>query len=79
MKKNISKKYEMGQSVTSNYAGEAAQGYISAALLSNLTIANNELTLLNNVSYKANLRKITVAGAAGNLMADNTCAFTDKI
>ena len=78
MKKNISKKYEMGQSVTSNYAGEAAQGYISAALLSNLTIANNELTLLNNVSYKANLRKITVAGAAGNLMADNTCAFTDS-
>ena len=78
MKKNISKKYEMGQSVTSNYAGEAAKGYISAALLSNLTIANNELTLLNNVSYKANLRKITVAGAAGNLMADNTCAFTDS-
>tara|TARA_B100000902_G_C27296975_1_gene910539 strand:- start:754 stop:1683 length:930 start_codon:yes stop_codon:yes gene_type:complete len=78
MKKNISKKYEMGQSVTSNYAGEAASGYTSAALLSNTTIINNELTVLNNVTYKANLRKITVAGAAGNLMADNTCAFTDS-
>ena len=48
MKKNLSKKYDLTQSVTSNYAGEAAQGYISAALLSNPTMANNELTLLNN-------------------------------
>ena len=57
MKKNLSKKYDLTQSVTSNYAGEAASGYISAALLSNKTIANNELTVLNNVEYKANLRK----------------------
>ena len=78
MKKNQSKKYDLTQSVTSNYAGEAASGYISAALLSNPTIANNEITVLNNVEFKANLRKITVAGSAGNLMADNTCAFTDS-
>ena len=78
MKKDISKKYEMGQSVTSNYAGEAASGYISAALLSNPTIANNEITVLNNVTYKANLRKITVAGTAGNLMADTDCNFVDS-
>lgn len=78
MKKNLSKKYDLTQSVTSNYAGEAASGYISAALLSNPTIANNELTVLNNVEYKANLRKITVAGTAGNLMANATCDFTDS-
>ncbi len=78
MKKNLSKKYNLAESVTSNYAGEAAAGYISAALLSNPTIANNEITLLNNVEFKANLRKITVAGTAGNLMADQTCAFTDS-
>jgi hypothetical protein len=78
MKKNLSKKYDLTQSVTSNYAGEAAAGYVSAALLSNPTIANNELTVLNNVEYKANLRKITVAGTAGNLMADATCDFTDS-
>lgn len=78
MKKNLSKKYNLAESVTSNYAGEAAQGYISAALLSNPTIANNEITVLNNVEFKANLRKITVAGTAGNLMANQTCDFTDS-
>ena len=78
MKKNLSKKYDLTQSVTSNYAGEAAQGYISAALLSNPTMANNELILLNNVAFKSNLRKITVAGTAGNLMADATCDFDDS-
>ncbi len=78
MKKNLSKKYDLTQSVTSNYAGEAAAGYVSAALLSNPTIANGELTVLNNVEFKANLRKITVAGTAGNLMADATCAFDDS-
>tara|TARA_R100001129_G_scaffold42580_3_gene29291 strand:- start:64 stop:993 length:930 start_codon:yes stop_codon:yes gene_type:complete len=78
MKNNLSKKYNLAESVTSNYAGEAASGYISAALLSNPTIANNEITVLNNVEFKANLRKITVAGTAGNLMADQTCDFTDS-
>ena len=78
MKKNFNKKYDFTQSVSSNYAGEAAAGYISAALLSNPTIANGELTVLNNVEYKANLRKITVAGSAGNLMADSTCDFDDS-
>ena len=78
MKKDISKKYDLAESVTSNYAGEAASGYISAALLSNPTIANNEITVLNNVTYKANLRKITVAGTAGNLMADSDCNFVDS-
>lgn len=78
MKKQISKKYDFTQSVTSNYAGEEAQGYISASLLSNPTIANGELTVLNNVGFKANLRKITVGGTAGNLMADHDCNFVDS-
>jgi hypothetical protein len=72
------KKYELTQSVTSNYAGEAAAGYISASLLSGTTLSEGNLTVLNNVKYKANLRKITVAGTAGNLMADATCDFTDS-
>tara|TARA_Y100000361_G_scaffold140692_1_gene145052 strand:- start:321 stop:764 length:444 start_codon:yes stop_codon:yes gene_type:complete len=72
------KKYNFADTVTSNYAGEAAAGYISAALLSGTTLAENNLTFLNNVKYKANLRKITIAGTAGNLMADATCDFTDS-
>ena len=78
MKKNLTKKYDFAETVTSNYAGEASQGYISAALLSGTTLAENNLTVLNNVKYKTNLRKITVAGTAGNLMADSTCDFTDS-
>ena len=72
------KKYELTQSVTSNYAGEAAAGYISASLLSGTTLSEGNLTVLNNVKYKANLRKITVAGTAGNLMADASCNFIDS-
>ena len=72
------KKYEFADTVTSNYAGEAAAGYISAALLSGTTLAQNNITFLNNVKYKANLRKITIAGTAGNLMANATCDFTDS-
>tara|TARA_R100000664_G_C2759412_1_gene149162 strand:- start:4652 stop:5572 length:921 start_codon:yes stop_codon:yes gene_type:complete len=72
------KKYELTQSVTSNYAGQEAQGYISASLLSGTTLSEGNLTVLNNVKYKANLRKITVAGTAGNLMADASCNFIDS-
>lgn len=72
------KKYNFADSVTSNYAGEAAAGYISAALLSGTTMAENNITFLNNVKYKANLRKITIAGTAGNLMADATCGYNDS-
>ena len=72
------KKYNFADTVTSNYAGEAAAGYMSAALLSGTTLAENNITFLNNVKYKANLRKITIAGTAGNLMADSTCDFIDS-
>ena len=78
MKKNTTKKYDFTETVSSNYAGEAAQGYISAALLSGTTLAEGNLTVLNNVKYKTNLRKITVAGTAGNLMAEASCDFTDS-
>ena len=72
------KKYNFADTVTSNYAGEAAAGYMSDALLSGTTLAENNITFLNNVKYKANLRKITIAGTAGNLMADSTCDFNDS-
>lgn len=78
MKENISKKHEFASSITSNYTGQEAQGYISAALLSGKTLAEQNITILNNVKYKANLRKITMAGSVGNLMADATCDFTDS-
>jgi hypothetical protein len=59
--------------ITSNYAGEFAGKYIAAAVLSANTIANNGVTVIPNVKYKANVKKAVISG----LVADATCDFTD--
>ncbi len=43
--------------ITSNYAGTAALPYVAPAILSGDTIANGYVEVLENVRYKANLRK----------------------
>lgn len=43
--------------ITSNYAGQAALPYVAPAILSGDTIANGYVEVLENVRYKANLRK----------------------
>jgi len=43
--------------ITSNYAGNAALPYVAPAILSGDTIANGYVEVLENVRYKANLRK----------------------
>jgi hypothetical protein len=59
--------------ITSNYAGEFAGKYIAAAVLSANTIANNAVTVIPNVKYKATVKKAVISG----LVADATCDFTD--
>jgi hypothetical protein len=59
--------------ITSNYAGEFAGKYIAAAVLSANTIANNGVTVIPNVKYKATVKK----GVVTDLVADATCDFTD--
>lgn len=59
--------------ITSNYAGEFAGKYISAAVLSANTIANNGVTVIPNVKFKTTLKKAVVSG----LVTDATCDFTD--
>jgi hypothetical protein len=59
--------------ITSNYAGEFAGKYIAAAVLSANTIANNGVTLLPNVKFKANIKRLTNSG----MITDATCDFTD--
>ena len=61
----------MGFSITSNYAGEHAGQYISAALQSADSL--QYLTVLENVKYKRNITKVATSG----LIADATCDFTD--
>jgi hypothetical protein len=56
---------------TGSYAGEAARPYVAAAILSADTIANNYVTVLQNVHSVAQLRKFS-----GVSIAAQTCAFT---
>ncbi len=61
-------------SITTTYAGEKLQGFISAALLSANTIENGGVTVKPNVKFKAVIKSL----ATGTLIADDTCDFTDS-
>ena len=62
------------QSVTSTYAGELdAQKYISAALLSGSTLSQDLVTIKPNIKHKAVVKNLVT----GDLLADQTCEFTD--
>jgi hypothetical protein len=58
-------------SVTSTYAGEAASGYIAAALLSARTLDNKLVTIMPNVKYKSVIQKLDVSG----IVQDASCDF----
>jgi len=53
------------------YAGEAAAGYIAAALLSANTLDKKLVTIMPNVKYKSVIQKISVA----SLVNDASCDF----
>lgn len=59
-------------SITTTYAGESQKKYISAALFSGATLANNAIEINQNVKYKDVIKKL----ATGSLLADGTCDFT---
>lgn len=61
------------ETVSSNYAGEAAQSYFSGVLLSPTTIANGGVDPIGGIRYKLNLPKVDLSG----IIADSTCDFTD--
>ena len=61
----------MAFNVTSNYAGKVFGQYISAALKEAKSLEG--LTVLENIKYKENIRKMT----GSSLVADATCDFTD--
>lgn len=60
-----------GTFTANNYAGKAALPYVAPAILAADTIANGYVTVLDNVRYKANLRKFT-----GSQIQAATCTFT---
>ena len=56
---------------STSYAGEAAAGYIAAALLSANTLDKKLVTIMPNVKYRSVIQKISVA----SLVNDASCDF----
>ena len=63
----------MSLSITTTYAGEFAGKYVSAALLSGNTIANNLIEVKPNIKFKEVLKRVDLSGAIKNA----SCYFTD--
>jgi hypothetical protein len=57
--------------ITSTYAGEFSQKYISAALLSSSTIADGGVEVMPNVKFKEVIQRVET----GSLIADGSCDF----
>ena len=60
-----------GQSLTGNFAGEKASGYLYPAILAANTIGSGIVTTHENVKYKLNVRNLATTG----FLANATCAF----
>ena len=57
--------------ITTTYAGEFSQKYISAALLSSSTIADGGVEVMPNVKYREVIQRVET----GSLIADGSCDF----
>ena len=60
--------------ITSTYAGEAASGYVAAALLSARTLDNKLVTIMPNVKYRSVIQKLDVSG----ITQDASCDFASS-
>lgn len=58
--------------IATTYAGEFAGKYVAAALLPAPTLANNLITIKQNVKYREVLKRVNLA----DVVADASCAFT---
>jgi len=64
-------KFATQPEITSTYAGEAASGYIAAALLSANTLDKKLVTIMPNVKFKSVIQKLAVS----SLVSDASCDF----
>lgn len=60
--------------IEGSYAGEFAGKYISAAVLSANTLANNGVTVIPNVKFKSVIKRVN---NSGQIVTPATCDFTD--
>jgi hypothetical protein len=70
-------------SVTTTYAGEAAAGYIAAALLSANTLDKKLVTIMPNVKFKSVIQKLDVSGitqdASCDFVTSGSVAITEQV
>ena len=69
---NKLQKFALPTIVSSTYSGEAASGYIAAALLSANTLDKKLVTIMPNVKYKSVIQKLATSG----IVQDASCDFT---
>jgi hypothetical protein len=68
---NKLQKFALPTITATTYAGEAAAGYIAAALLSANTLDKKLVTIMPNVKYKSVIQKLATAG----IVQDASCDF----
>ena len=61
------------ETISSNYAGEAAQRYFSAILKAPTTIANGGVSVQDGIRFKWNIPRVNLSG----IISDGSCDFTD--
>ena len=64
----------MATSLTTTYAGEFKDKYISAGLISGKTLDNGGVTIYGNVAYKEVIQKVATGS---DFIVDATCDYTD--
>jgi hypothetical protein len=61
------------ETISSNYAGEAANRFYSAVLKTPTSVVNGGVTFVDGIQYKWNIPRLNLSG----LVANATCDFTD--
>ena len=61
------------ETISSNYAGEAASKFFSNVLLSPTTINNGGVSFQDGIRHKWNLPTLNLSG----IISDDSCDFTD--
>ena len=69
---NKLQKFALPTITATTYSGEAAAGYIAAALLSANTLDKKYVTIMPNVKYKSVIQKLATSG----IVQDASCDFT---
>ena len=59
--------------ITTNYSGQAASGYLTAALLTGKSLASGAIDIRDNIKYK---EEIQVFASDANLIKPGTCDYT---